>query len=131
MKICFPVSKNEGLESRVFGHFSSAPKFVVVDTGTRQVMEILNRDRRHEHGACRPLKALGGNAFDAIVVAGIGSGALSGLTRAGLTVYMAQGATISENVEKFEKGELEEYSHFNVCAEHRHGHGHGGYDCGF
>ncbi len=130
MQICFPVSKNEGLESRVFGHFGSAPKFVVVDIETREVREILNRDRGHVHGACRPLKALGGRVFDAIVVAGIGSGALSGLTQAGLRVYMAQGATISENVEKFERGELEEYDYYYVCAEHRHGHGHGHHGCG-
>lgn len=128
MQICFPVNKNDGLNSRIFGHFGSAPQFVVFDTQTREIKEMLNRDRDHAHGACKPLEALGGRAFDAIVVSGIGSGALSGLTRAGLKVYMAQGATILENVDKFESGELNEYDYYNVCSEHRHGHGHHG--CG-
>lgn len=128
MQICFPVSKNDGLDSNIYAHFGSAPRFVVVDTESREVREILNLDRRHTHGACRPLKALGGRAFDAIVVSGIGSGALSGLTRAGLKVYMAQGSTISENVDRLVNGELTEYDPFYVCAEHGHGHGHHG--CG-
>ena len=29
MKICVPVEVNNGLESRPFGHFGSAPMFVV------------------------------------------------------------------------------------------------------
>lgn len=32
MKICFPVSKVNGMESEVYGHFGSAPSFVVIDT---------------------------------------------------------------------------------------------------
>ena len=125
MKICFPVRKNEGLDSRVFGHFGSTPMFVVVDTETREVQEVLNRDRGHTHGACRPLQALGRHVYDAIVVGGIGAGALSGLNRAGLKVYQAQNTTIFENLDSFEKGELCEVNYDQVCAEHRHGHGHG------
>lgn len=125
MQICFPVRENEGLDSRVYGHFGSAPLFVVVDSETRQVREVLNRDRTHVHGACRPLKALGGRVFDAIIVGGIGSGALSGLNRAGFKVYKALSPTVEGNLERFEKGELEEFDWLLVCAEHRHGHGHG------
>ena len=29
MKMCFPVESDQGLESKVFGHFGSAPVFVV------------------------------------------------------------------------------------------------------
>ena len=31
MKICVPVEVNNGFESRPFGHFGSAPMFVVYD----------------------------------------------------------------------------------------------------
>ena len=125
MKICFPVSKNEGLDSRVFGHFGSTSTFVVVDTETREVQEVFNRDREHAHGNCMPLKALGGHVYDAIVVSRIGAGALSGLNRAGLKVYQAQNTTISENLDSFENGELCEVNYDQVCAAHRHGQGHG------
>ena len=125
MKICFPVKENEGMDSKVFGHFGSAPMFIVVDTDTREIQEEFNRDQDHGHGACRPLKALGGRACDAIVVGGIGAGALSKLNRAGLTVFKAHKATISANVDRFEKGELDEFDNDLVCAEHQHGHDHG------
>lgn len=125
MKICFPVRKNEGLDSKVFGHFGSAPMFVVVDTDTREVQEEFNRDQNHAHGACRPLRALGGRACDAIVVGGIGAGALSGLNKAGLLVYQAKDATISDNIDSFEKGELYQVDYDLVCAGHQHGRGHG------
>jgi len=67
MKVCFPVMENEGLESRVFGHFGSAPQFVVVDTVTNEMTAINNSDQVHEHGACNPVAGLGGYEVDAIV----------------------------------------------------------------
>ena len=60
MKICFPTFNLEGLESRVYEHFGSAPGFVIVDTETQTVEEINNNDLHHAHGMCQPLKALGG-----------------------------------------------------------------------
>ena len=55
MKICFPVLVNEGLASDVFGHFGSAPMFVVVNTDTSEVTSINNSDQIHEHGSCNPI----------------------------------------------------------------------------
>ena len=131
MKICFPVEQNEGLESQVYGHFGSAPMFVVVDTDNRNVQEVLNRDLGHAHGACQPMKALGGSQVDAIVVGGIGGGALQGLQRVGLMVFRAQKARISDNLDLFDQGQLKELTLDQTCAAHgQHGgqgagHGHG------
>jgi len=58
MKVCFPVSKVEGIESKVYGHFGSAPEFIVVDTANNDATTINNCDQHHEHGACNPMKAL-------------------------------------------------------------------------
>ena len=123
MKLCIPVERNEGLESQVYGHFGSAPLFVVVDTETSAVLEIINRDLHHDHGACSPLKALGGVEVDAVVVGGIGAGALMGLNRAGLKVYQALGATIADNLAMLAKVALPELSAEQVCGGHSHGHG--------
>ena len=38
MKVCFPVQKNEGVESTVYNHFGSAPLFVLVDTAANTVV---------------------------------------------------------------------------------------------
>ena len=125
MKICFPVAENQGMESAVYGHFGSAPQFLVVDTETREIKALNNGDEHHAHGACQPLKALGGQEVDAIVVGGIGGGALMGLNRAGLTVYQAQGLTIAENISCFALNALPVLTPAQTCGGHAHGHGAG------
>ena len=122
MKVCFPVKDNRGLESPVFNHFGSAPLFVVVDTGTGQVGEVINRDLHHAHGACSPLKALDGHRVDAVVVGGIGGGALAGLNRAGIRVYRSAAPSIAENIARLRRGDLEEWLPGEACGGHGHGH---------
>jgi predicted Fe-Mo cluster-binding NifX family protein len=131
MKVCFPVKQNEGIKSAVFGHFGSAPIFLVVDMETKEVAEVINRDLHHEHGKCSPVRALGGKEVDAVVVGGIGGGALGGLNRAGIQVFKAQGATVEANIEKFATNELSIMSSSQCCGGHGHGNGHGnGNGCG-
>ena len=123
MKICFPVMENQGLESPVFGHFGSAPGFVVVDMNTNEVTAINNSDLIHQHGACNPVAGLGGHQVDAIVVGGIGGGALHKLNRAGMRVFQAQEGTISENIALFRTNELPEYLPGHTCGGHGHSQG--------
>ena len=123
MKVCFPVEKHEGLESQVYGHFGSAPGFVVVDTVTGEVTAIANSDRIHEHGACNPVAGLGGYQVDAIVVGGIGGGALRKLNHAGMRAFHAKGGTIAENIELFQTDTLPEYLPGHICGGHGESHG--------
>jgi predicted Fe-Mo cluster-binding NifX family protein len=99
--------------------------FLIVETDNRMVAEVVNRDLNHQHGACRPLRALGGQAVDAIAVGGIGAGALSGLRQAGLKVYQAGPGTVADNLDRIARKELPELTMQQVCGDHGHGHGHG------
>jgi len=131
MRICFPTTSNEGLLSDVFGHFGSAPMLLVVDTATGAVTEQVNRDQGHAHGQCRPMHALKGLPVDAVVVGGIGAGALMGLNRAGLKVYRKTGSTIADNLTVLAQGKLVELTPDQVCGGHSGSHGHGhGHGCG-
>jgi predicted Fe-Mo cluster-binding NifX family protein len=123
MKVCFPVSENQGLESQVFGHFGSAPQFVVVDMVTNEITAINNSDQIHEHGACNPVAGLGGHQVDAIVVGGIGGGALQQLNRSGLRVFQAHDGSIAENIQLFKANELPEYQPGHTCGGHGHSQG--------
>lgn len=125
MKICFPTTCNEGLDSAVFGHFGSAPMFLVVDTASGMVTEQVNRDLGHAHGQCQPVRALGNRLVDAIVVGGIGAGALMGLNRSGLKVYRSLGATIAEDLACLAQEGLLELTTDQVCGGHSGQHGHG------
>lgn len=121
MKLCFPVEKNLGHESAVYGHFGSAPVFLVVDAESRVVSEVINRDRHHAHGACSPLKALDGHPVDAVVVGGIGGGALAGLLRGGIRVYEAADGTVAANLDRWRQGELKPWLPGRTCGGHGHG----------
>ena len=123
MKVCFPVMEQQGLASQVYGHFGSAPGFVVVDMITSELTAINNSDQIHEHGACNPVAGLGGYRVDAIVVGGIGGGALHKLNAAGMRVFQAQDGTIAENVALFKSDELPEYLPGHTCGGHGQSHG--------
>jgi predicted Fe-Mo cluster-binding NifX family protein len=125
VKIAIPVSEYRGLDSPVHGHFGSAPAFALVNSEDMAVEQIGNGDHGHVHGACSPMKALAGVRPDAVVVGGIGAGALFGLRAAGISVYRCAGGTVSAAVEKLKEGTLEAVTEEGVCAGH-----HGGHSCG-
>jgi len=124
MKICFPTENLEGMNSIVYGHFGSAPGFVIVDTETLAVDEIRNGDLHHAHGMCQPLKALGGQDVDAVVVAAIGMGALVRLQAQGITVYQASQGTVRENVDLHREQKLPQFEARFTCSGHENGCGH-------
>ncbi|MGE5174691.1 MAG: NifB/NifX family molybdenum-iron cluster-binding protein [Betaproteobacteria bacterium] len=118
MKICFPVQKNEGLHSAVYGHFGSAPIFLIFDTKTNSITAIANRDEHHVHGACNPMKALDSQSVDAIIVGGIGAGALTRLNEMGITVHRSKAETIVENMSMFNTKSLPELTLQGCCGGH-------------
>lgn len=121
MKICFPTETLQGMDSRVFGHFGSAPGFVIVDVDTMGVEEIKNGDLHHTHGNCQPLKALGGRAVDAVAVGGIGMGALMKLQAQGVRVYRAVQGTVTDNIELLRKNMLPQFQPEHTCGGHSGG----------
>ena len=122
MKICFPVKSNEGLKSMPYGHFGSAPLFLVSDLDSNEVSIINNGDLEHEHGKCQPIKALSGHVVDAVVVGGIGAGAIKKLGSMGIKVYKAVDGDVSKNIEAFKNNELKEFPSNHVCNHDGCGH---------
>jgi predicted Fe-Mo cluster-binding NifX family protein len=123
MRICFPVAEANGIVSEVYGHFGSAPAFLIVETDNDAVTTISNKDQHHSHGACNPLKALNNQKVDAIVVGGIGAGALTKLNQQGMKVFQAQAQTVRENIQLFKEQKLPELTLQHTCAGHQHGGG--------
>ena len=118
MKICFAVEKDEGIESIVYNHFGSAPAFVVVDTALDQSDTVNNADADHVHGACNPIAAIGGKDVDAVVVGGIGAGAIRGLNSRGIRVYGAVVPTIRGNLDILKTTGLPELTMQHACGGH-------------
>jgi predicted Fe-Mo cluster-binding NifX family protein len=118
MKICFPVQKDEGLDSSVYNHFGSAPFFMLVDTEKNSLATISNHDQHHAHGACNPMKALDNQQVDAVVVGGIGAGALSRLNQMGISVHQSQAATVRDNITLFTSRQLPVLTMQGCCGGH-------------
>ena len=123
MKVCFAVEKNDGINSAVYGHFGSAPLFIVVDTNQKVATPVINKDVGHAHGACNPLRSIGGQPIDAVVVGGIGAGAVMKLNAAGVKVFRAVRESVRENLDLLEQKKLPELTMNDGCSGHQDGGG--------
>jgi predicted Fe-Mo cluster-binding NifX family protein len=106
----------------VYGHFGSAPVFALVDTETLAVEALDNRDHGHQHGACSPLKAIGGQQVKVVIVGGIGPGAIRGLQAAGIEVFRFVGGTVADAVQQYKDGALSALTLDHACGGHGSGH---------
>ena len=114
MKIAFLSQENNGIESRVYGHFGSARYFVLVDTEEDSAEIIENPDRDHLHGHCQPMKALDGRRVDAVIV----GGALRKLLLEGIKAYRAAEGSVQDNLELLTSGKLTVFTPDQTCAGH-------------
>ena len=124
MKVGFAVQTNEGIESKVYDHFGSSPVFIIFDLQGKEVLAVDNRDLHHVHGACNPIMALDGQKIDALVVGGIGGGALMKLNAMGVKVFGAEAGTVKENLQLLRENKLQELSMDHSCRAHQGGCGH-------
>lgn len=118
MKLCFPVETNNGINSVVYGHFGSAPQFIVYNTESKTTETIDNGNLGHIHGQCSPIQALQSNPVDAIVVGGIGAGAINKLNAMGVRVYQAVNGTIKSNLDLLKNNSLREITIDEACRQH-------------
>lgn len=121
MKICFPIQEFKDLDSKVYAHFGSAETFALFDTETSVLTPVANA-ALHEHGSgCNPFAKLGGTEVDALVVGGIGAGALNRLLQSGIRIYRAEAPTIGENIALLQKKMLPAFGLTDTCAGHAGG----------
>jgi predicted Fe-Mo cluster-binding NifX family protein len=84
MNLCFPVLRDEGLEGKVFGHFGSAPSYLLCDLNTNKTRLVANQKHDHEHGKCDPAGSIKDEQVEAVITGGIGANALIKLQQAGI-----------------------------------------------
>ena len=130
MRLCIPVSQNEGIESAIEPYLHQANAFLFFDTETRQHEHVpLQTDKNEPDDRIR---------MDAVLCGAINRVTLRMLMTQGVTVYGTDAQTVSQAISLFENGELiaaelepeEEHGQGGCCGGHDHGerHGHGG--CG-
>jgi predicted Fe-Mo cluster-binding NifX family protein len=122
VNICIPVLEDKGLDSPVSLHFGSAPVFLIVDTAGETCRAVPNKNLHHNHGMCQPLMALAGEDVNAVVVGGIGMGALGKLRAANIEVYLSDLPTVKETLAALGSGSLQPVTAQTACGHHGHGH---------
>lgn len=115
MRIAFPVNEDRGLDSPVHDHFGTAERFIIVNADDRRVQSIENADRDHEHGRCQPLAAFSGVPVDAVVVGGIGAGALHRLADGGVQAFRAVEGTVADNLNLIALKRLPAFPRHHTC----------------
>jgi predicted Fe-Mo cluster-binding NifX family protein len=121
MKVCFPVNIDEGLQSEIFGHFSSAPLFLVVDSESKEITAIENCDPKEPLKGCNPFAALQDKGIETIVVDGIGDAALQTMNLYGFRIFGTNTNILGQALEQFETGQLQEMLPFYSQYEGRCG----------
>jgi predicted Fe-Mo cluster-binding NifX family protein len=106
MRIGFPVVSDEGMESRIYGHFASAPMFLTVDTESGEVIAFENNDQLDPQAGCNPFKSLVSRRLDNMIVDGIGDGFVQMLNMMGVGVYQAESESIRANIDLFAQDAL-------------------------
>jgi predicted Fe-Mo cluster-binding NifX family protein len=129
MKVCFPVIADAGMESTIYGHFASAPFFIIIDTDTRQSLAIANCDPAQPFAGCNPFSALSRQQLDGIVVGGIGDESVRVMNICGFQVYQANSASIADNAALFESSSLSEVTVVQSHLEGRCSAGDSGHGC--
>lgn len=118
MRICIPTETDEGETAKVYGHFGSAPYFTIYDTEKNSVETVDNANMHHAHGTCHPMQALGAKRIDAVACAGMGARAVQGLNASGIKAYRVGSGLVSQVIERFEQGALEEITPDSACNQH-------------
>jgi predicted Fe-Mo cluster-binding NifX family protein len=124
MKVCFAVQVDNGLESAVYDHFGSAPSFLIVDTDEGKMETVDNSTTHQVHGACNPAAVLGGRQIDALVVGGIGAGAIMKLNSMSIKIFSAGALKVSENIDLLKGNKLREIAPGDSCKGHQGQCGH-------
>ncbi len=119
MKICIPTEEPMGLDSVAYGHFGSAPYFLIYDTETKEIEVIKNNEDEHEHGQCNPVAPIRDKGVKALMVAGMGSGALQKFVALGINVYKIEtGTKVRTIVENLDLDKMEQLVIDNCCQGH-------------
>ncbi len=121
MNICVPVNELRDGQSSVCAHFGSAPAFVVVDTEANSYKSVVTEGGH----MCGAISTLQHEKVQALIVGGIGMGAINNLAAVGIQVFSAQHVTVEENIAAFKAGQLPLLTLDRACSQHGNGHGHG------
>ncbi|MFB6070079.1 MAG: NifB/NifX family molybdenum-iron cluster-binding protein [Halanaeroarchaeum sp.] len=120
MRVCFPTADDDGRDATLVEHFGRAPYYTIVDTKTDAVEPIRN-ESKHRGGEQPPPAFLADHGVDAVVAGHIGRRGVRLFETHDVDVYRGGEGTVSDLLERWRAGDLDE-----IHPADAHGHGGGG-----
>jgi len=127
MKVCFPVTDQQGLASELAADFRSAPALLIVDSETGLISSP-----DPAGGSCQAMPT----DIDAVVfVKGMGRGMFNGLTQRGIRVFSCDSQPVQSALSLLAEGKLQKVEKVACCggghhhAVKEHAHDHAGPSC--
>ena len=118
MRVCIPAETDEGLQSKLYDHFGSAPYFLIYDTKKDALDVIDNTNKNHLHGRCHPVSVIADHKIDAVLGRGIGLRALSKLKETGIKVYKSESTTFKDVLAEYHRNKWKEITIDETCLNH-------------
>jgi len=140
MRICVPTESDSGLDAPVSAHFGRAPYFAFVESASKQVEFVENRETGQDRGRCLGAALAVQGRPDAVAASGMGQGAFDLLRSSGARVYLSKEPRLEEVVDALIAEKSPEMTTSEAMGHHHAGHsaqshhdggtGHGGGCCG-
>jgi predicted Fe-Mo cluster-binding NifX family protein len=119
LKISIPVMGEKGLDERVGGHFGKSPAYVIYDSDTKNVITIKNTSE-HLGGVGLPPELLAKHGVNIVICSALGPKAIDMLSSYGIGVYVGASGSVSNALDSWQNGKLEQANRENACKEHGH-----------
>jgi predicted Fe-Mo cluster-binding NifX family protein len=114
MKIAIS-SQGEDLEAVVDPRFGRCAYFIVYDTETKETEALSNPALEAMGGAgIQAAQVIADKSAEVVITGNVGPNAFQTLNQAGIKIYGGASGTVKENLEKYENGELREFSTSSV-----------------
>jgi predicted Fe-Mo cluster-binding NifX family protein len=124
-RVVVACEDDSGLDSPVCGHFGGTPHFLVAETEGESVVssEVVDNPHVHNHGPGKVPNLVRRLRPDAVLVGGIGRGAVQIFEHHGIDLFAGVTGLARDAVAAWARGELQPGA--TACDGQGHGHGHG------
>ncbi|MFO8061059.1 MAG: NifB/NifX family molybdenum-iron cluster-binding protein [Bacillota bacterium] len=117
-------ARGDSLQAEVDDRFGRAQYFVMVDTESGEEEVARNPSLSLGSGAgIQSVQFLSDNGVEVIIAGNIGPKAAGAMQMAGIRAYRPKFSTVSENIEAFKKGDLEQAQDATVRSHFGSGRG--------
>lgn len=126
MKIAIS-SQGEDLEAMVDPRFGRCAYFIIYDSETKKTEVLPNPALEAMGGAgIQAAQVIADKGAEVVITGNVGPNAFQTLNGAGIKIYGGASGTVKENLQKYENGELKEFSTSSVPRRFGMGSGKGG-----